>query len=107
MIVEKEPKLWRVYYNCREHFPHLCAVDNGTIRTQIRVQWFRTEGQVDMTSGTDMGRNGADMAAAYEGPTYVRDRKGRPNEPIWWMECHAIAHFQGGGVVLSAPGTDQ
>jgi hypothetical protein len=86
-----ERKRWRVYYNCRDHFPHLVAVDNGSIASQIRVQWVAMWKCMSIAGNSDMGwpRTAHPEIAA---------RKGKPNEPTWWLELEAFAVFENGGV---------
>lgn len=88
-----ERKLWRVYYNCREHFPHVVAVDNGSIESQIRVQKVDFYRCGQMFGKSDMGvpRNATPQIAA---------RKGKPDEPTWWLELEAIAVFDNGSVTF-------
>lgn len=96
---EREPinriayKRWRVYYNCREHFPHLAAVDNGTVQSQIRVQHVLMRDCVEIFGNSDMGKP---RSASQE----IDSRKGKPNEPTWWIELYAFAVFENGGVIF-------
>jgi hypothetical protein len=96
---------WRLYYNCRDHFPFLAAVDNGTIASQIRVQWVQlrkvqqVEGHTDMGPRPDLVPRGQVLNGWIEEDLRGK-RKGKPNEPTWWMEFDAIAVFGGGGVTF-------
>jgi hypothetical protein len=92
-LTEIQRKRWRVYYNCREHFPHLVAVDNGSIQSQVRVQTV-TFVECDYLFGnTDMGKS---KSLNLE----IAQRKGKQNEPSWWIELDAYAVFENGSVVF-------
>lgn len=99
-----EPKLWRIYYNCRADFPFLVAVDNGTIATQVRVQWYECEPRT--RGNTDMGPKNYQRGIFYSQPEHSlrEQRKGKHNEPTWWIETFAIAEFANGGVQFHDPG---
>lgn len=96
---------WRLYYNCRDHFPFLAAVDNGTIASQIRVQWVKlenvhqVEGQSDMGPKPQLVPRGQILNGWIEQDLRAR-RKGKHNEPTWWLEFDAIAVFGGGGITF-------
>jgi hypothetical protein len=76
---------WRVYFTCRVQWPNLCAIDQGTVETQIAVKSI--ECTVPFTSHSDKGRPGlALIDAGNKGPVKRRDRRQRPDEPFWWIE---------------------
>lgn len=97
-------KTWRVYFNRREDFPFLAAIDNGTIASQIRVQSVRMENVHDAAGVTDMGpspfRIGSNDPWERKAEDLRRARKGKHNEPTWWIQFDAIAVFENGGVVF-------
>lgn len=99
------PKLlrWRLYYNCKEDFPFLAAVDNGTISSQIRIQRVTLCNVIQSWADTDIGKISASAVTTMNDLCYVpnRDlRKGVKNEPTWWIEFDAIAVFADGGVTF-------
>ena len=101
-------KTWRVYFNRREDFPFLAAVDNGTIASQIRVQHVRMEKVDHAGSVSDMGPNPFrdDTRDPWErtAADLRRARKGKHNEPTWWIQFEAIAFFENGGVMFYGEG---
>lgn len=101
----QDPKRWRIYYNRRDDWPFLVAVDNGTIATQIRLQWFECE--TETRGDTDMGpwkpRPSAPDAVNAVFKNLREARKGKHNEPTWWIETFAIAEFKEGGVIFHEP----
>lgn len=103
--IEPKRKYWRVYFTCKDFFPHLGAIDNGRIDSQIHVQWIAVRGTT-LRSATDMGHSKdeyirVEPLSSIDAPQCkVADRKGKQNEPIWWLETEAIAVFRDGGVEL-------
>lgn len=105
VVIEEDPlrprlMRWRVYYNCRDHFPFLAAVDNGTIASQIRVQFVNTENVRYLRSSTDMGQRHSDPIKVGKLEVQRSFRKGKQNEPTWWIEFNAFAEFAAGGVTF-------
>jgi hypothetical protein len=99
--MNEDVELWRVYFNRREDWPFLVAVDNGTVKSQIRVQWFRAE-SVDIHGNSDVGMSRDSVIFPEMGSNGIRisARKGKPNEPTWWIEFEATAEFVQGGVIF-------
>jgi hypothetical protein len=94
---------WRVYYNCKEDFPFLAAVDNGTIASQIRIQRVTLCNVLQSWADTDMGKISASAVTMASDLYCVPNRelrKGVKNEPTWWIEFDAIAVFTDGGVTF-------
>jgi hypothetical protein len=106
--LKAELKRWRLYYNCRSDFPFLAAVDNGTISTQIRVQHIAILGVVEVIDNTDVGPEpkgehlpmGSLREEHRRNLERRRQRKGKRNEPTWWLEFEAYAVFDEGGVTF-------
>jgi hypothetical protein len=85
---------WRVYFNCRVDYPVIWCVDNGTVETQVRLNW------VDFQN---VSANGATCLTGSNSTRPWRHRNGLPgkrphNEPYAWVELDAIAIFHDGGV---------
>lgn len=97
-------KTWRLYFNRREDFPFLAAIDNGTIASQIRVQNVRMIEVRHAEGVTDMGpspfRIGSTDPWERKQEDLRRARKGKHNEPTWWIQFEAIAVFENGGVTF-------
>lgn len=100
------PRRWRVYYAWRGSWPYLAAIDEGTIATQRLLKWVQAER--GFITKTDVGRRGRDLiqvgrGAARQASTYYverRDRRGKLNEPTWWIEVYGVAQEIDGGVMI-------
>jgi len=98
-ITKPQEKVWRLYYNRGGDYPFLTAVDNGTISTQIRVQWVTLYDIRHQYGATDKGPKRDGVCAAMT--AHMRDRrKGVQNEPTWWLEFIGTAVFEAGGVAF-------
>jgi len=81
-------KKWRIYFNKKEDYPCIWSVDQGSARTEIRVQWFSVAG-LPVSAGHRFG------------PQPPNNHEFGENEPTAWIEVNNCgACFQDGGVVF-------
>jgi hypothetical protein len=96
---EKYPppaRRWRVYFNCAQDFPVIWCVDNGTIETQIRLNWFLLK-NIDPWCATAL--NGPDSTKQWIN-SFGQEAERPDNEPYAWIEFDGMAVFSGGGVTF-------
>lgn len=103
MKLPTSPRRWRVYYSWRGQWPNLAALDQGTVATQVVAK--RVVCDVPFTTQTDMRKPGKHLLPVgltrLAGEDYIqrKDRRGKPNEPTWWIEVYGVATIDKRGTI--------
>jgi len=84
--LETQPRLWRIYFNSKQAYPHIWSVDEGTNASEILVKWFSIREVPDILSNHSLGPQPGDAE--------------REEQPVAWIEVFASAIFGGGGVTF-------
>lgn len=81
-----QPRLWRIYFNSKQAYPHIWSVDEGTKASEILVKWFSIREVPDILSNHNLGL----QPGGVEGE----------QQPVAWIEVWGIAIFSSGGVTF-------